>query len=124
MEAFALLDDAQQRRLVFLARLLAHCKPIEPSGEGGGSPADGGRTRKEYTMGLIDPPTVQAQGIILAQMERLDKLAENWFKTENNIDTMDLVAISKSMAELNRELYRMFPAPAYPPPFHYPQSAD
>lgn len=39
MEAFALLDDAQQRRLVFLARLLAHCKPIEPSGEGGGSPA-------------------------------------------------------------------------------------
>lgn len=52
MEAFALLDDAQQRRLVFLARLLAHCKPIEPSGEGGGSPADGGRERRrQWTSG-------------------------------------------------------------------------
>lgn len=70
------------------------------------------------------PPTVRAQEIILAQMERLDKLAEIWFKPEIEVDVIDLTATSKAMAELNRELYREYPAPIYPPPFRYPQSAD
>lgn len=48
MEAFALLDDAQQRRLAFLAWLLAHSKPIEAPDEGAAdeSPASAGREER------------------------------------------------------------------------------
>ena len=74
-------------------------------------------------MELPKPPTVRAQEIILAQMERLDKLAESL--SENAVEcVIDLTATSKAMVELNRELYREYPAPIYPPPFRYPQSAD
>lgn len=69
------------------------------------------------------PPTVRAQEIILAQMERLDKLAESL--SENAAEcVIDLTATSKAMAELNRELYRTFPPLTYPPQCVYPQSAD
>lgn len=75
-------------------------------------------------MDIPKPPQERAQEIILAQMERLDKIAELWFQPEKEVDTIDLTAVSKAMAELNRELYRAFPPIAYPTPFVYPQSAD
>lgn len=74
-------------------------------------------------MELPKPNTVRAQEIILAQMERLDKLAESL--SENAVEcVIDLTATSKAMAELNRELYRTFPPLTLAQPFYYPQSAD
>ena len=75
------------------------------------------------------PPTVRAQEIILAQMERLDKIAADMVKPDEEgemtrPELYDMESLAKAMAELNRELYRTFPPLTLAQPFYYPQSAD
>lgn len=80
-------------------------------------------------MELPKPNTVRAQEIILAQMERLDKIAADMVKPDEEggmtrPELYDMESLAKAMAELNRELYRTFPPLTYPPQCVYPQSAD